>query len=280
VVEVYGSESAGKTTLCLSAVANAQKQGLGVLYVDAEHALDPQYARNLGVKLDKMLFSQPDSAEQALDFVLEAVTSGAVGLVVVDSVAALTPQAELDGEMGDQQMGLQARLMGKALRKICAVVSRTNTLVIFVNQTRQKIGVVYGSPITTPGGNALRFYASVRVDLARQESLKQGEKVVGSKVRAKVVKNKMAPPFRTAVYEIAFGRGINAEAELYDAVFDTGQIARAGAWITFETWKFQGREAFLAAIRDDKNLRTRLEELAKNVSQDDDQASSEDVSLG
>ena len=247
IVEVFGPESAGKSTLCLHVVANAQAAGVACAYVDAEHALDVGYARKIGVDIDNLLLSQPDSGEQALD-VTEAVVQAGVGVVVVDSVAALTPKAELEGEMGDQHMGLQARLMGQAMRKLTAVAFRHDTLIIFINQLRMKIGVVYGNPETTPGGNALKFYASVRLDVRRIGPLKKGEQLIGNHVRAKVVKNKLAPPFREAEFDIRYGEGIDRASELLDAAVAAGLVEQAGAWFTVEGDRVQGRDAARARV--------------------------------
>src|ERR1700712_922606 len=230
IIEIYGPESSGKTTLTLHAIANVQKNGGTAAFIDAEHALDPTYAKKLGVKVDELLISQPDNGEQALEIAETLVRSGAVDLVVIDSVAALVPKAEIEGEMGDQHMGLQARLMSQALRKLTAVVSRNGSTVVFINQIRMKIGVVFGSPETTTGGNALKFYSSVRLDIRRIGSVKDGEGAIGNHTRVKVVKNKMAPPFREAEFDIMYGAGISRPHELIDMGVARGLIEKSGAW--------------------------------------------------
>ena len=233
VIEIYGPESSGKTTLTLQAIAEAQKAGGTAAFVDAEHALDPVYAEKLGVQIDDLLVSQPDTGEQALEITDMLVRSGAVDIVVVDSVAALTPKAEIEGEMGDSHMGLHARLMSQALRKLTANIKRSNTLVIFINQIRMKIGVMFGNPETTTGGNALKFYASVRLDIRRIGAIKKGDEIVGNDTRVKVVKNKMAPPFRQAEFEILYGQGISREGELIDLGVKQGIVDKAGAWYSY-----------------------------------------------
>jgi recombination protein RecA len=233
VIEIYGPESSGKTTLTLQAIAEAQKAGGTAAFVDAEHALDPVYAEKLGVQIDDLLVSQPDTGEQALEITDMLVRSGAVDIVVVDSVAALTPKAEIEGDMGDSHMGLHARLMSQALRKLTANIKRSNTLVIFINQIRMKIGVMFGNPETTTGGNALKFYASVRLDIRRIGAIKKGDEIVGNDTRVKVVKNKMAPPFRQAEFEILYGQGISREGELIDLGVKQGIVDKAGAWYSY-----------------------------------------------
>ncbi|KXI28126.1 recombinase RecA [Paraglaciecola hydrolytica] len=233
VVEIYGPESSGKTTLTLQVIAEAQKAGKTCAFVDAEHALDPIYAKALGVNIDELLVSQPDTGEQALEICDMLVRSGAVDVVVIDSVAALTPKAEIEGDMGDSHMGLQARLMSQALRKLTANIKRSNTLVIFINQIRMKIGVMFGSPETTTGGNALKFYASVRLDIRRIGAIKEGEEIVGSETRVKVVKNKVAPPFKQAEFQIMYGQGICKEAELIDLGVQQKMVEKAGAWYSY-----------------------------------------------
>ena len=243
IIEIYGPESSGKTTLTLHVVAEAQKKGGICAFVDAEHALDPQYAKKLGVNLDELLISQPDTGEQALEIVDTLVRSGAVSLVVVDSVAALTPKAELEGDMGDMQMGSQARLMSQAMRKLTASISRTNCMVIFINQIRMKIGVMFGSPETTTGGNALKFYASVRLDIRRIGAIKDREEVVGNSTRVKVVKNKVAPPFKQVEFDIMYGEGISKTGELVDLGVKAGVVEKSGAWYSYGDERIgQGRE--------------------------------------
>ena len=243
VIEIYGPESSGKTTLTLQVIAECQKAGGTAAFVDAEHALDPNYAAKLGVNVDDLLVSQPDTGEQALEIADMLVRSGAVDIVVVDSVAALTPKAEIEGDMGDSHVGLQARLMSQALRKLTGNIKRSNTLVIFINQIRMKIGVMFGSPETTTGGNALKFYASVRLDIRRIGSIKKGEEVIGNVTRVKVVKNKMAPPFKQAEFEILYGEGISREGELIELGVNQGLIGKAGAWYSYNGDKIgQGKD--------------------------------------
>ena len=246
IVEIYGPESSGKTTLTLHAIAEAQRAGGVCAFIDAEHALDTEYARRLGIDLDDLLVSQPDCGEQALEIADTLVRTSAIDLIVVDSVAALTPRAEIEGEMGESHMGLQARLMSQALRKLTAAISRTRTIVIFINQLRQKIGVVYGNPETTTGGNALKFYCSVRLDIRRKKPIKRGEEMIGSEIKVKVVKNKLAPPFREADFEILYGTGVNKLAELVDTAEKLGLVEKSGTWYSYEGNKIgQGRDKAL-----------------------------------
>lgn len=243
IVEIYGPESSGKTTLALQVVAQAQKIGGTCAYIDAEHALDMGYARKLGVKAEELLVSQPDNGEQALEITDTLVHSSAIDIIVIDSVAALTPRAEIEGEMGEPQMGLQARLMSQALRKLVGTISRSNTLVIFINQVRMKIGVMFGNPETTTGGNALKFYASVRLDIRRTGAVKQGEEIVGNRTKVKVVKNKMAPPFKEAEFDVLYGSGVSKEGELVDIGSENGIVDKSGAWYSFSGDRIgQGRE--------------------------------------
>ncbi len=260
VVEIYGPESSGKTTLALSVVAEAQKRGGAAAFIDAEHALDPLYARKLGVNLDDLLVSQPDSGEQALEIADMLVRSGAVDVVVVDSVAALTPKAEIEGEMGDSHMGLQARLMSQALRKLTANIKRSNTLVIFINQIRMKIGVLFGNPETTTGGNALKFYASVRLDIRRIGAIKKGDEVIGSQTRVKVVKNKLAPPFRQCEFDILYDQGISKEGELLDIGVEQGIVEKTGAWYTFNKERIgQGKDNARQFLREHPEIAQEIE---------------------
>ena len=243
IIEIYGPESSGKTTVTLHMVAEVQKRGGIAGFIDAEHALDPAYARNIGVDIDNLYISQPDNGEQALEITETMVRSGAVDIVVVDSVAALVPKAEIDGDMGDSHVGLQARLMSQALRKLTAAISRSNCIVIFINQLREKVGVMFGSPETTTGGRALKFYASIRLDIRRIESLKMGGEIVGNRARIKVVKNKIAPPFKEAEFDLMFGRGLSREGDVLDLAANTGIVVKSGAWYSYNDAKIgQGRE--------------------------------------
>ncbi len=261
VIEIYGPESSGKTTLTLQVIAECQKQGGTAAFVDAEHALDPIYAQKLGVNVDDLLVSQPDNGEQALEIADMLVRSGAVDVVVVDSVAALTPKAEIEGDMGDSHVGLQARLMSQALRKLTGNIKRSNTLVIFINQIRMKIGVMFGNPETTTGGNALKFYASVRLDIRRVGSIKKGEEVTGSETRVKVVKNKVAPPFKQAEFEILYGEGISREGELVDLGVKQGFINKAGAWYSYKGDKIgQGKDNARIYLKDRPEVAAEIEQ--------------------
>ncbi|ODT56332.1 MAG: recombinase RecA [Methylobacterium sp. SCN 67-24] len=260
VIEIYGPESSGKTTLALHTIAEAQKKGGVCAFVDAEHALDPVYARKLGVNLDDLLISQPDTGEQALEITDTLVRSGAIDVLVVDSVAALTPRAEIEGEMGDVQPGLQARLMSQALRKLTASISRSNCMVIFINQIRMKIGVMYGSPETTTGGNALKFYASVRLDIRRVSTLKERDEATGNQVRVKVVKNKVAPPFKQVEFDIMFGEGISKVGELLDLGVKAGMVEKSGSWFSFDSQRLgQGRENAKAFLKANPDVAGRIE---------------------
>jgi recombination protein RecA len=267
VVEIYGPESSGKTTLTLHVIAEAQKRGGVCAFIDAEHALDPIYARKLGVNLDDLLISQPDTGEQALEITDTLVRSGAVDVLVIDSVAALTPRAEIDGEMGDSQPGLQARLMSQALRKLTASISKSHTMVIFINQIRMKIGVMYGSPETTTGGNALKFYASVRLDIRRIGSIKEREEVVGNQTRVKVVKNKVAPPFKQVEFDIMYGAGISKNGELIDLGVKAGVVEKSGAWFSYDSQRLgQGRENAKGYLKSNPEIAARIEQAIRENS--------------
>ena len=260
IIEIYGPESSGKTTLALHAIAEVQKKGGRAAYIDAENAIDPNYAKNLGVNIDELILSQPDSGEQGLQIAEMLIKSGAIDIIVVDSVAALVPQAELDGEMGDAQVGLQARMMSKAMRKLSGVMNRSECTAIFINQLREKVGIMFGNPETTPGGRALKFYASVRLDIRRSEAIKNGTEIIGNKVNVKVVKNKVAPPFKTASIEIMYGEGISYVAELLELCVDHESIRKSGAWFSYQGEKIgQGKEAAKNHIKSDPAL---MEELA------------------
>ncbi|MEL7586504.1 MAG: recombinase RecA [Prolixibacteraceae bacterium] len=260
IVEIYGPESSGKTTLAIHAIAEAQKAGGIAAIIDAEHAFDPSYARRLGVNIDELLISQPDNGEQALEIADNLIRSGAIDIVVIDSVAALTPKAEIEGEMGDSKMGLQARLMSQALRKLTANISKTRTCCIFINQLREKIGVMFGNPETTTGGNALKFYASVRLDIRRIGQIKEGDEVLGSNTRVKVVKNKVAPPFRKAEFDIMYGDGISKTGEIIDLGVTYNIIKKSGSWFSYGESKLgQGREAVRVILRDNQELANELE---------------------
>jgi recombination protein RecA len=260
VVEIYGPESGGKTTLTLHVIAEAQKMGGQAAFIDAEHALDPAYARKLGVDVDNLLVSQPDNGEQALEIAETLIRSNAVDIVVVDSVAALVPRAELEGDMGDPQMGLQARLMSQALRKLTAIVSKSRTCLIFINQIREKIGVMFGNPETTTGGRALKFYSSIRLDIRRIQSIKEGDRVIGSRTRGKVVKNKVAAPFREAEFDIIYGEGISREGDLIDVGVEQGVLEKSGTWISFGADRLgQGRENARQLLKENADIRNKLE---------------------
>jgi len=260
VVEIYGPESGGKTTLTLQVIAEAQKLGGQAAFIDAEHALDPAYARKLGVDVDNLLVSQPDNGEQALEIAETLIRSGGVDVVVVDSVAALVPKAELEGDMGDPSMGLQARLMSQALRKLTAIVSKSRTCLIFINQIREKIGVMFGNPETTTGGRALKFYSSIRIDIRRIQAIKEGDRVVGNRTRAKVVKNKVSAPFREAEFDIIYGEGISREGDLIDLGVDKGVLEKSGTWISFNGERMgQGRENARVFLKEHKDIREKLE---------------------
>jgi recombination protein RecA len=260
VIEIFGPESGGKTTMSLHVIAEAQKMGGQAAFIDAEHALDPIYARKLGVDVDNLLVSQPDNGEQALEIAEALIKSGAVDIIVVDSVAALVPKAELEGDMGDPQMGLQARLMSQALRKLTGIVSKSHTCLIFINQIREKIGVMFGNPETTTGGRALKFYASIRLDIRRIQAIKEGDKVVGSRTRGKVVKNKVAAPFREAEFDILYGEGISREGDLIDLGVDKGLIEKSGTWMSYGTERMgQGRENSRVFLKENPGIRDKLE---------------------
>ena len=261
IIEIYGPESSGKTTVALHAVAEVQKRGGIAGFIDAEHALDPAYAKNIGVNIDELYISQPDCGEQALEITETMVRSGAVDIVIVDSVAALVPKAEIDGDMGDSHVGLQARLMSQALRKLTAVISKSNCIVIFINQLREKVGVMFGNPETTTGGRALKFYSSVRMDVRRIESLKQAGEVVGNRTRVKIVKNKVAPPFKEAEFDIMFGKGISKEGDILDLAADCGIIVKSGAWYAYNGDKIgQGRENAKLFLKEHPDLMEEVEQ--------------------
>ena len=267
VIEVYGPESGGKTTLTLHVIAEAQKLGGQAAFIDAEHALDPVYARKLGVDVDNLLVSQPDNGEQALEIAQELIRSNAVDIVVVDSVAALVPKAELEGDMGDPQMGLQARLMSQALRKLTAIVSKSKTCLVFINQIREKIGVMFGNPETTTGGRALKFYSSIRIDIRRIQSIKEGDRVVGSRTRAKVVKNKVAAPFREAEFDIIYGEGVSREGDLIDVGVAKNLLEKSGTWISYKGERLgQGRDNARVFLKEHTDIRDKIEgELRKHL---------------
>ena len=261
IIEIYGPESSGKTTFALQAIAEHQKLGGRAAFIDAEHALDPVYAERLGVDIDELLLSQPDTGEQALEICDALVRSEAVSIIVIDSVAALVPQAEIDGEMGDSHVGLQARLMSQALRKLSGTINKTNTTCIFINQLREKVGVMFGNPETTPGGRALKFYSSIRLDIRRNEQLKMGDGIVGNKTTIKVVKNKVAPPFKTAVVDIMYGEGVSREGEIIDLGVDAGIVEKTGAWYSYKGEKLgQGKENVKLLLKENLELRDEIEQ--------------------
>lgn len=270
VIEIYGPESSGKTTLALHILANAQKEGIAA-FVDAEHALDPAYAKRIGVKIDELLISQPDTGEQALEIVEALVRSNAIDVIVIDSVAALTPRAEIEGEMGDSHMGLQARLMSQALRKLTGIVSKSNVIVIFINQIRMRIGVMFGNPETTTGGNALKFYSSVRIEVRRSAQIKQGENIIGNRVKAKVVKNKVAPPFQVAEFDIMYNEGISKEGDLVDTGVKYGVVTKSGSWYQYGEEKIgQGREAAKKYLKENKKAAGEILKLIKQKSKEEE----------
>lgn len=264
IIEIFGPESSGKTTFALHAIAEIQKEGGKAAFIDAEHALDPVYAKKLGVNIDELLLSQPDNGEQALEICEALIRSNAINIVVIDSVAALVPQAEIEGEMGDSHIGLQARLMSQALRKLSGIISKTNTIAIFINQLREKVGIIFGSPETTPGGRALKFYSTVRVDIRRSEQIKNGDNIIGNKTNAKVVKNKVAPPFKVAKLEIMYGEGISKEAEIIDLASDANIIEKSGSWYAYKGEKIgQGKENAKAYLRNNINIKEEIEMLVR-----------------
>ena len=263
IIEIYGPESSGKTTIALHAVAESQKLGGTAAFIDAEHALDPVYAKAIGVNIDELLVSQPDHGEQALEIAETLVNSGAVDIIVIDSVAALVPQQEIEGGMGDSHMGVQARLMSQALRKLAGAINKTNCILIFINQLRSKIGVMYGNPETTTGGNALKFYASVRIDIRKSETLKQGSEAYGNRVKAKVVKNKVAPPFKVAEFEILYGTGISKSTEIVDMAINLGIVEKSGSFFTYADTKIQGKDKMRAHLEASPELMKELEEKIK-----------------
>jgi recombination protein RecA len=289
VIEIFGPESSGKSTLAMHVVAEAQRNGGICAYIDAEHAMDPAYAKAIGVDIDELLISQPDTGEQGLEITDMLVRSGAIDVVVIDSVAALTPRAEIEGEMGDSHVGLQARLMSQALRKLTGTLSKSRTILVFINQLREKIGVVYGSPEVTPGGRALKFYASVRLEIRRVESIKDGTEIVGNRTRVKVVKNKCAPPFRSAEFDIVYGKGISREGSILDVATDLGVIKKSGAWYTYEGEQLgQGRENAKQFLRSTPEMMIELDQLVREMTAikvevdpiDDDLGDELDIPLG
>ncbi|MBP0979782.1 MAG: recombinase RecA [Oscillospiraceae bacterium] len=279
IIEIYGPESSGKTTVALHVVAQAQQNGGEAAFIDVEHALDPKYAKALGVDIDSLLVSQPDTGEQALEIAEALVRSGAIDIIIIDSVAAMVPRQEIEGEMGDAHVGLQARLMSQALRKLTGIVSKTNCVVIFINQLREKVGMVYGNPETTPGGRALKFYSSVRLEIRRVESLKSGTDVVGNRTRCKVVKNKVAPPFKDTEFDIMYGQGISREGEIVDMGVKLGIVNKSGAWFSYKDLRWQGRDNVKEQLKNDKDLMNELDKLIRDklLKKDDDQESIEDT---
>lgn len=265
IIEIFGPESSGKTTFALHAIAEIQKKGGRAAFIDAEHALDPQYAAKIGVNINDLLLSQPDNGEQALEICEALVRSGAIGIIVIDSVAALVPQAEIEGEMGDSHVGLQARLMSQALRKLSGIINKTNTVCIFINQLREKVGVMFGNPEVTPGGRALKFYSSIRLEIRKGEQIKLGNDIVGNKTNVKVVKNKMAPPFKTCTLEIAYGEGISKTGEVVDLATDAGIIEKSGAWYSYNGEKIgQGRENVKELLKNNTKLYNELEKKVRD----------------
>lgn len=261
IIEIYGPESSGKTTFALHAIAEVQKAGGRAAFIDAEHALDPVYAQNLGVNINELLLSQPDTGEQALEICEALVRSEAINIVVIDSVAALVPQAEIDGEMGDSHVGLQARLMSQALRKLSGTINKTNTIAIFINQLREKVGVLFGNPETTPGGRALKFYSTIRMDVRRSEQIKQGENIIGNRTNVKIVKNKVAPPFKVATLEIMYGEGVSKEAEIIDLAAEAKILDKSGSWYSYNGNKLgQGKETVKAILKENDELREEIEQ--------------------
>ena len=265
IIEIYGPESSGKTTFALHAIAEAQKKGGRVAFIDAEHSLDPQYASKLGVNINELLLSQPDNGEQALEICEALVSSGAISVIVIDSVAALVPPAEIEGEMGDSHVGLQARLMSQALRKLSGVINKTNTIAIFINQLREKVGVMFGNPETTPGGRALKFYSSIRLEIRRSEQIKNGADIIGNKTSIKVVKNKMAPPFKNCVVDIMYGEGVSVEGEIVDLASEANIINKSGAWYSYNGEKIgQGKENVKELLKKNPKLKQELDTKVRN----------------
>lgn len=281
IVEIFGPESSGKTTVALHVVAQAQKNGGEAAFIDVEHALDPKYAKALGVDINSLLVSQPDTGEQALEIAEALVRSGAIDIVVIDSVAAMVPRQEIEGEMGDSHVGLQARLMSQALRKLTGIVSKTNCVVIFINQLREKVGVMYGNPETTPGGRALKFYSSVRLEIRRVESLKNGTEIIGNRTRCKVVKNKVAPPFKDTEFDIMYGQGISREGEIVDMGVKLGVINKSGAWFSYKDLRWQGRDNVREHLRKDENLMQELDSIIRDkLNKKDEEQKDADTASG